>query len=78
MRFSSVEAIFTRIQWATKDSQIAVFRGKIDKVEGLYAVFASTVMAQARIRHNDKHLVGVFYRGTPTKKIHRTLALALK
>jgi hypothetical protein len=77
--------MINRIQWATIQSQIAVFRGrkmgtdgKINKKEGLYSVFANTVQTQARIRDNDEQLVGVFYRGTTTKKLYLTLGLALK
>jgi hypothetical protein len=78
MKFSPISQIVTRIQWAHRESPIAVFRGKIDKLEGIYAVFARTVQTAARIRDEDPDLVGVFFRGTPTKEVYSALTNALK
>ena len=72
MSVATIPAIMIRIQAATIDSPIAVF--KSNKSRGkLESLFADTIKTEARIEKDHKNLVGVFDNSMAPSQVLDTL-----
>jgi hypothetical protein len=60
--YYNVDITMKRIEHATPESPIAVFRADVQSM--VDSVFASTVVSQQKIRSNDPKLIGVFDRNS--------------
>lgn len=72
MSISTVEIIMGRIESATENSPIAVFKLE-EKCGKLNAVFGDTVITQQQIKSGHKDLIGVFHKGMDLIAVKRQL-----
>ena len=68
MSRATVEQILIRVEAATPESPIAVFKART----GLDAVFASTIKSREAIRNGNK-LVGIFHNKQDLVAVEHTL-----
>ena len=80
MTVSSVPLIMSRIKSASPRSKIAVFKTRAPETNepALDAVFANTVMTEARIQSHDRNLVGVYWRDSNQRDTREKLYRALE
>jgi len=72
MSIATIPAIMTRINAATIDSPIAVFKSNKSR-EKLESLFAGTVQTEYRIKKDHKNLVGVFDNSMAPSQVLDTL-----
>lgn len=77
MSIATIPAIMLRIQAATEESPIAVFKTHSDQRSKLESLFAGTVRTSVRIEKDEKNLVGVFDKTMAPSKVISQLHLFL-
>lgn len=79
MSVSTINVIVGRIESATPESPIAVFRHPLGKEGTLEAVFGDTVKTRHRVaRQNDPLFVGLFHRDMAPRAVAATLRKAVR
>jgi hypothetical protein len=74
MTYYNIDITMKRIEHATPESPIAVFRADVqDMVD---SVFANTVVSQRKIEANDPKLIGVFDRESDPAVVREKLQRA--
>ena len=77
MSLANIPLIMIRIQVATEDSPIAVFKTHAGQRNKLESLFAKTIKTEARIKKDYKNLVGVFNKTMAPSKVINQLYLFL-
>lgn len=72
---STVEIIMGRIEMATEESPIAVFRPPV-KCGRLNAVFGATVITKQQIAEGGSNLIGLFHKRMDLVNVKRQLSAA--
>lgn len=65
---STIDVLVDRVAAASKSSQIALFKSRVDGQNAIEAVFNNTVVTQARIKKAGTGFVGSFYGKAGAKK----------
>jgi len=63
MSLSTINNLLKRIEVATPESQIAVFRTPAKITDRLDSIFSSTVFSQERIHDDKANLIGIYNKG---------------